>query len=259
MKTAIASCFFYLNRGKKTGSNSENLLLMAISALSNSKIVNGSELEKHNASANEQLRALGLTVDVFQNVMRSIYGKMNEVTEHHAVGAKGVAAYQHAVPSLRAQLCPTGWMPENSGGVELVISPDRRSAIMVSSADANTGTLTHPTNKNDKGPNVQKTVSGGSQLSLELSLPPTTTDRQDEVASRNFKIWWFLYHVDEKNGELRCELSLPAEISSKGYVSRWADRIIIPAIVLSSTTPEPRNENEDLYTDTIDLDLSLRE
>lgn len=56
-------------------------------------------------------------------------------------------------------------------------------------------------------------------------------------------LWIFLIHKDFKKRELRSELSRPLEMSEDGYIDKWGNRIIFPAIPF---------DTGDAYTDNPD-------
>ena len=48
--------------------------------------------------------------------------------------------------------------------------------------------------------------------------------------------WFLLLH--RAGSEVRCELSLPSQISADGRITRWQERIMLPSIPLDGTEVE---------------------
>jgi hypothetical protein len=56
------------------------------------------------------------------------------------------------------------------------------------------------------------------------------------MEDRAMETWLLLYHFTPE--EIRAELSLPAGITAAGFVDAWQERIILPAIDLTSAAAE---------------------
>ncbi len=112
-----------------------------------------------------------------------------------------------------------------------MIHPDGAMAINVASGDAGTGIPTASvSNRAPKGVSTADAISINQvQLELDLPVPDMPHVRGDEGP-----LTWFLL-LHRSSDEVRCELSLPSQISADGRITRWQERIMLPSIPLDST------------------------
>jgi hypothetical protein len=139
-----------------------------------------------------------------------------------------------AVAALREGLLPLGWTRSDEKNYALVVHPDGSMAINIASGDAGTGIPTASvSNRAPKGVSTADAISVNQvQLELDLPVPDMPHVRGDEGP-----LTWFLL-LHRSNEEVRCELSLPSQLSSDGRITRWQERIMLPSIPLDSADVE---------------------
>jgi hypothetical protein len=64
--------------------------------------------------------------------------------------------------------------------------------------------------------------------------------------------WILMHHTDTARGEIRFELSLPAEIGSDGKITSWSERIVLGSI------PFDDDLTEILEPSGPDIDIEIR-
>lgn len=107
-------------------------------------------------------------------------------------------------------------------------------AINVATGDLGTGRPdANPSNKAPKGVSTADAISV-NQIQLELPLP---VPELPPVRAGDGPLTWFLL-LRRTADEIRCELSLPLEMSPDGRITRWQERIILSAIPLDGETVE---------------------
>jgi hypothetical protein len=125
--------------------------------------------------------------------------------------------------------------PVNEKNYALVVHPDGTMAINVATGDVGTGLVhANPSNKAPKGVSTADAISVNQQQ-LELDLP---VPDMPHVRGEDGPLTWFLL-LHRAVSEIRCELSLPSEMSLlDGRITRWQERIIISAIPLDGAEIE---------------------
>jgi hypothetical protein len=143
------------------------------------------------------------------------------------------------VRALRESLVARGWRRQEPSNLPLIVSPDCTIAIAVSSGDEYTGVAAGtPQTQYPKGP-VTIAAVDSNQMSLALfgQSPPAASPSGDGPA---WVLWILL--IANRGNELRCELSLPAQIGEDLRVTGWVERILLEPIVLDQvpafTTPD---------------------
>ena len=183
---------------------------------------------KLEVDVDAQLIRLGLAREQIAQAITSGYLARTGCTPNHPSNYGGIAQYAETIRQLRDELVPTGWSAENDMNMEVTVSPAKGIAIAVVSGDENTGLDTrHPSTKRRRGAVTTRLVDENQQLQFDLpvpDLPPKLTDEGKEMRQT-----WILLHCFDRN-ELRFELSRPVKIGDDGYIEKWKERIIFPAI-----------------------------
>jgi hypothetical protein len=142
----------------------------------------------------------------------------------------GLARWGKTNELLRSRLVERGWWYDNPKGLPRTISPTRDFAIVATTGDAVTGHPDgSPSTKYAKGIQTVRAVGRNIQLAFDFSdllLGETrwgVADDGGELAT-----WLLLYHVTPD--QIHAELSLANGIDRRGHVSKWIERIILPAI-----------------------------
>ncbi len=195
-------------------------------------------------TATARLAELDLQADGLNEVV--IKGEMARAawTRHHPRVSRGQMWWQGIVHALRLWLSEQGWEGRDTRNLPVIVSPDGRHAIAVSSGDINTGRLgaASPQTRNPKG---TATLAAIAMNSRQLSLFPPSAGA--DPASAPEMLTWILLVTRDATG-VRFELSLPAAIARDGRVTEWAERILFAPIphgrpqVVSPPEAEPAVE-----------------
>ena len=195
-----------------------------------------------------RLAAMGLTDEPLIHAARRWYLSWISFTANHPSFGIGIAAWMEAVAALREGLLPTGWTRSDEKNYALVVHPDGSTAINVATGDAGTGIPTaNVSNKAPKGISTADAISVNQvQLELDLPVPDMPHVRGDDGPLT----WFLLLHRAET--EVRCELSLPSQLSADGRITRWQERIMLPSVPLDGA------EIEIMVPEGPDLDIDIK-
>jgi hypothetical protein len=179
--------------------------------------------------ADERLRQMGLTTHVLTAAaLRGDEGRL-QCTALHPLQSKGHRMWSDTLAGLR-QGCLTladGWRIDRTGNFETVVHASRGLAIAVAGGDEFTGWVGHkaPRLGRKRGPMTTQRVRD-NYLGMEPLFPVATTASSDTVDT-----WFFLIRATED--ALWMELSKPIGHDHSGFVSSWAERIIVPQLAVS--------------------------
>jgi len=192
-----------------------------------------------------RLAAMGLTEEPLIHAARRWYLSWISFTANHPSFGIGIAAWMEAVAALREGLIPIGWTRFDEKNYALVVHPDGSTAINVATGDAGTGIPTaNVSNKAPKGVSTADAISVNQvQLELDLPVPDMPHVRGDDGPLT----WFLLLHRSER--EVRCELSLPSQLSPDGRITRWEERIMLPSVALDDAEIEieiPKGQDLDI-------------
>ena len=113
-----------------------------------------------------------------------------------------------------------GWTPEDSSNYSLLVDEAGELAVQVATGNEATGDpLRSPRLAHAKGEMTERSVNRNAQ---QLNL---FTGEPDDVSTG--PTTWVLL-VNERQGELFAELSLPSAFSN-GQIETWVERIILPS------------------------------
>jgi hypothetical protein len=195
-----------------------------------------------------RLASIGLTEEPLLHAARRWYLSWISFTANHPAFGVGIAAWMEAVAGLREGLLPVGWIRSDENNYALVIHPGGTMAINVATGDAGTGVPTaNVSNKAPKGVSTADAISI-NQVQLELDLPVPDIPH---VRGEEGPLTWFLL-LHRAGAEVRCELSLPSELSADGRITRWQERIILPSIPIDGA------EIEIVAPESRDLDIDVK-
>jgi hypothetical protein len=178
----------------------------------------------------ERLADLGLTLEVFDTAAREHLAAYFACTRHHPPTFPPTAAWAEGNRSVRDQLVPR-WTAKNERNQPLVINDDKTLAITALSGDEKTGTDETPSTRSPKGRATAEAVQiNNERAQSQFPFMEDAVAVMEASKEPGRTLWIFLVHRDLKNRELRSELSRPLEMSEDGYIDKWGDRIIFPAI-----------------------------
>lgn len=194
-----------------------------------------------------RLAALGLHEEALLHAARRWHLAWSGFTPNHPPFGVGIAAWVEAVAALRESIMPDGWTRSDECNYALVVSPDGAMAINVATGDMGTGRPdANPSNKAPKGVSTADAISI-NQVQLELPLP---VPELPPPGAEGPLTWFLLLHRTTE--EIRCELSLPLEMSPDGRITRWQERIIL------SVTPLDGEMVEIMAPQGPDLDIAVK-
>lgn len=181
-------------------------------------------------AAADALARLGLTEEILLTAARQGYLARANCTANHPPLFAPFVAWGETLRALREQLAPLGWTRSDDRNYSRSIRADRLIAIAVTTGDDATGLASRsPASKSAKGPSTTDALEiNRRQLYLPGMEPPALVEEQDEEQQPT--TWLFLVH--HAQGEIRCELSLPLDVSDDGRVSVWQERILLPSMPL---------------------------
>lgn len=162
----------------------------------------------------------------------------------------GFLAWARTVRALRERLLPQGWHRDDSRNYSTVLSPDRDLAIAVAAGDDKTGTEQVPSTKSSKGPATEKAVS---QNQLSFFDAGETYPQPRKLPG--IQTWLLLHFIDSSSGEIRLELSLPADMDEDGHVAAWLERIVLAPLPLTRELQVGDNEGAE---EEIDIEIERR-
>lgn len=185
----------------------------------------------------DRLAELGLSVEEIGDALRRAEAERNFCTPLDPVSLPGNIFWGRTVRFLRETYIPKGWSSASPSNVPLLVAPSGDFAVTASSGSQETGyaALT-PSTRYPKGTAVMKRVEANRQLLLfgESEAEPEQQDVGDGIPT-----WFLLYqHVKTDEGRrLHAELSLPDDAGSRGKISSWHERIILPWIDFEGFAP----------------------
>ena len=181
-------------------------------------------------------------------VARAAAASRSYVDGFYPPSAPGSVRWIHTVATLREALLPFGYMPSEAAQLSRAVHPGRRVAILPSTGSPTTGIPffvagRDPSTKWPKGERTAQAVIQNSQLALFGDDPA-----QEVEEDAPLETWMLLQHASKE--EVRAELSLPAEIDSRGFIRKWSVRLILPP---HSNDGGPVDEYDDGEGDAIDV------
>jgi hypothetical protein len=166
-----------------------------------------------------------------------------QATAFDPLTAAGLDAYRYRVRALRERFCvPRGWTVLRDDGLELILSPSGKSAILTRAGDAGVGIWDgHPRPMNDVGGTTQAAIAQNQTLLLD---PNWMNVEPDMPQLGKYELWMLLVH---RSGDLvRAELSLSTGLDRNR--PSWRTRILLPEVDYSSK-PTVRSLAEPESTD----------
>jgi hypothetical protein len=183
--------------------------------------------------ARSRLKDLGLDESIVQQVTQRILTARNQATENHPPTAAGLFGWLEGVAAFNELLTlpPYKWHRENINNLTLTVNESNTVGIIVATGDEATGRTDmdrEPCTNCKKGPKTKSAVNTNLR---QWTLFPDNIKAEDLIrASKGRTTWLFLWHYDEINEVLRCELSQPVAMDKTDHVKRWSVRIICKSI-----------------------------
>lgn len=172
----------------------------------------------------DRLALLGLSVDLLRDAVAMGEAARNSCTANDPVSTPGYLAWARTIRGLRDLLAPE-WRTSSEGGLDTVVAPDGTFAIAVTTGDDATGRKTgSPKTKYPKGKATASAIAKNQMWLRFDELEPIVFDPVPTA-----RVTWLLLFA-QGEGEVRCELSLPAAIGDDGRIETWSERIILPPV-----------------------------
>lgn len=187
------------------------------------------------ADREARLAQLGLKGEWITSAVQNGFVSRSWWTLNHPAFVEGILWWAETIARLRETLAPFGWWREDLRNYALCVNPAGTTAIAVSSGNSATGHrgLTPRTNA-AKGASTIEAVDDNCQQ-LELDLPGVESNVVIDAATPR-KTWILLVH--RSDSEVRYELALPVHVDDqRGFVDRWAERILFDPIDLGRAPP----------------------
>ncbi|NRT55008.1 hypothetical protein [Sphaerotilus uruguayifluvii] len=149
----------------------------------------------------QELRSLGLTVDIVTTIARKVGAAKAEALEIDPSSAPGMLAYIHGVRAIRMELIPQGWRMSRPGNVESTVNDTLGIQLCFQNVDVACS---------DRPPQAISGKGGGSRKLIcdgqtEL-FDPNAPDAIDAIGSVP-TVWFVCVSTDAK--KLRAEVSCP--------------------------------------------------
>ncbi|UFQ17119.1 MULTISPECIES: hypothetical protein [Streptomyces] len=190
-----------------------------------------------NPRVRDRLAELGLSAEEIENALRRAEAERSFCTPLDPLSLPGNIFWGRTVRFLRETYVRKGWASASPSNVPLLVAPSGDFAITASSGSAETGyaALT-PSTRYAKGNAVMKRVETNRQLLLFGERDP---EAEQQDVGDGIPTWFLLYHhaKTDQGTRLHAELSLPNEPGSRGKISSWYERIILPWIDFEGFTP----------------------
>jgi hypothetical protein len=205
--------------------------------------------ERHERRIQE---VFGFSGDLIRDevVARAAAASRSYVEGLYPPSAPGSIRWIHTVATLREALWSYGYRPSDAGQLSRAVHHGRRVAILPSTGSSTTGIPFYvagrdPSTKWPKGERTAAAVKRNSQLPL---FADESSEAEPEPEDSLLETWILLQHATKE--EVRGELSLPAEIDGKGYITKWSVRLILPP---HSNDGGPVDDYDDGGDDSIDV------
>lgn len=200
------------------------------------------EAVAERARRRTRLAELGLDEEDLTISVVSSAAEAARWTPNHPKTARGLMRWIGLVAAARQQLGRKGWVCGDDDNYPTIANAAGTIAIAFSPGDANTGTDRAPQTP-PRGRATERVIDVNQAL-LADHFGLARDDRSFPRDTRYEKpqTWLLLHYEDERSGELRLELSLPAAQNVDGSVSSWTERIVFPPISSSPASVVPADE-----------------
>lgn len=176
-----------------------------------------------------RLAQLGVTEVALREAIYQGHLQRSRMTLNHPRTFPGLVMWGEVVAALREQLRPMGWDRRDVGSFPVTVNEDLNLAIAVASGDEATGVpYAHPTNRSKKGRNTVDAIEANRQMGLFEQVEEFLQVVKDDVEGN--QTWLLMHYTDTTRGQIRFELSLPADIGDDGKITSWAERILLGSI-----------------------------
>ncbi|MDD5271902.1 MAG: hypothetical protein PHU14_04200 [Methylovulum sp.] len=188
----------------------------------------------------DQLSLLNTPIEILIETLKKGQAARNTATKYDPPNTAGNNAHSGTVRALREFLIPLGWIKNQIRNVSLTSNPQNSVSIVVYSGDINVGI-----DDNGATPSTRNRKGKQAQLYTQKNFDIFDTFYEYDIEKPEYETWVLLYYYDSKNAQIRAELSLPINMSNRGYIDGWSKRIILGPILLNKTTPPDFDNSQD--------------
>lgn len=173
-----------------------------------------------------RLAQLGVTEVALREAIYQGHLQRTRLTLNHPRNFPGLVMWGEVVAALRDQLRPLDWIRQDVGSFPVTVNESLNLAIAVASGDEATGNPhASPSNRSKKGRYTVEAIEANRQMVLfEEFMQEVKEDAEGN------QTWILMHHTDTAKGEIRFELSLPADIGNDGKITSWSERILLGSI-----------------------------
>ena len=208
--------------------------------------------EARKRLAQLEIEEFGLTDAVQRGFVSSA-----SCTENHPKSFAGLSLWGETTGALRENLSLVGWSRSDDQNQPLALNPAGQLAVTVATGTKETGRKdATPVTQSAKGPQTVKAVRDNNQYRFAF---------YDQIVRRNpvqvgsgCDLWILLVHCDQKDREVRSELSRPINMTAKGFVDEWSERIILPPIEFDGDTAARSDLGPETESPVIDFEIKRR-
>lgn len=174
-----------------------------------------------------RLEQLGVTEVALREAIYQGHLQRTRLTLNHPRTFPGLVMWGEIVAALRDQLRHLDWIRQDVGSFPVTVNEALNLAIAVASGDEGTGNpYAHPSNRSKKGRNTVEAIEANRQM--VLLFEEFMQEVKEDVEGN--QTWILMHHTDTTKGEIRFELSLPADIGNDGKITSWSERILLGSI-----------------------------
>ena len=182
-----------------------------------------------------RLAELGLSADIITRALRRADAETLTSTDLDPPIMEGLLRWGRTTRFLREELIGRGWSYDNPRNLARTIHPTGDFAIVVATGDERTALPDHePGPKHSRGYATEQAIHANGQLSFEFGTLIHVTQAGQAAGLGALRTWLLLYYAGDS--AFQVELSLPEAIEG-GRITRWTERILLPAIPRQPRTP----------------------
>lgn len=199
------------------------------------------------------LKTLGLEESILLLGVEQGQAAYANCTLNHPALYRGVTAWAEAIRSLRESMIPLGWKRYDVSNQPFILNEAGTIAITVATGDEFTGIKgVNPSTKSSKGPKTEIAITNN-----HLAYTLFGDIRRADLKNMDGRVTWILlFYRDEKNSQIRSELSVPSKRNREGQVVEWSERIILAPIEFTGKSINISDENP--QTPKIDIEIKRR-
>jgi hypothetical protein len=191
-----------------------------------------------------RLRTLGLDVEVLHKALSQGDVAARQATAYHPATAAGSMRWFDTVEALRRELAGWGWEKSDPRCSPRITNGEKTITILATGGNSGTGLEDRdgPQFARARGTATARAVQINGQMQLNLDAVLADMAGETEPVSPT---WFLMYFRSKPTNELRGELSKPVRITDRGFVEKWSERIILPALTFDAAVRRPLDAEDD--------------